>query len=172
MHKDIKAHSHRYLLQWEHLFSFFFSTQLEKKGDKGHEITLNNAVILETEQKNSDYKCSYVRIFRRCALTLLLSLVTLNSCITGVHCPLARSFSHFLPGVLSELYTHFICLYYTGDIWDMFFPFIPVQSHWNRRDQPEHQWQSQSDLPIPDACGNTIIIKSLSSLLTLTMIQL
>lgn len=118
---------------------FFFSTQLEKKGDKGHEITLNNAVILETEQKNSDYKCSYVRIFRRCALTLLLSLVTLNSCITGVHCPLARSFSHFLPGVLSELYTHFICLYYTGDIWDMFFPFIPVQSHWNRRDQPEHQ---------------------------------
>ncbi len=47
-----------------------------------------------------------------------------------------------------------------------------TESHWNGGDQPEHQCQSQSDLPIPDACGNTIIIKSLSFLLTLTMIKL
>lgn len=47
-----------------------------------------------------------------------------------------------------------------------------TESLWKGGDQPEHWCQSQSDLPIPDACGNTIIIKSLSSLLTLTMIKL
>lgn len=47
-----------------------------------------------------------------------------------------------------------------------------TQSYRNGEDQPEHWCQSQSDLPIPDSCGNTIMIKSLSSPLTLTMITL
>lgn len=47
-----------------------------------------------------------------------------------------------------------------------------TEMQWNEGDQPENRCQSQSDLPIPDTCGNTFIIKSLSSLLTLAMIKL
>lgn len=79
-----------------------------------------------------------------------------------------RILSSFLPGVLSELDTHFylslfgyILSFHSG-----------TELHWNRWDQPEHRCQSHCDLLIPDACGNMILIKSLSSLLTLTMIKL
>lgn len=47
-----------------------------------------------------------------------------------------------------------------------------TELHWNRWDQPEHQCQSHCDLLIPAACRNIILIKSLSSLLTLTIIKL
>lgn len=95
------------------------------------------------------------------------------SCIAGVHCPLATRFCLTSSPVCYQNSIHtFICLCYTGDIGYVLSFYSGTESHWNEGDQPEHQCLSQSDLPIPDACGNTIIIKSLSSLLTLTMIKL
>lgn len=92
--------------------------------------------------------------------------------IIGMHWTLATGFC-FFPQRVIKCHTHFYLSLLQSGYLGMFSPFIPVQSCTEIREiNRKLQCQTHSDLLITDACRNIIIIKSLSSCLTLTVIKL